>query len=172
MATVNLSDYKPLQINDAGSFRIGIVVSEWNDFVTNNLRDGAIEILRKEGVQEENIKVFKVPGAFELNYASMQLCKEGTFDAVIAIGCVIRGETAHFDYVCSAVAQGIKDCNILTDVPTIFCLLTDDTKEQSISRSGGSHGNKGIEAAVTALQMIEFKRNISVRKDNIGFGKL
>ena len=172
MATVNLSDYKPLQINDAGSFRIGIVVSEGNDFVTHNLRDGAVEVLKKEGVKEENISVFKVPGAFELNYASMQLCKEGKFDAVIAIGCVIRGETPHFDYVCSAVAQGIKDCNILTDIPTIFCLLTDDNKEQSIARSGGSLGNKGIEAAVTALQMIDFKRNLSEKKGNIGFGNL
>lgn len=172
MATVNLSDYKPLQINDAGSFRIGIVVSEWNDFVTHNLRDGAVEVLKKEGVKEKNISIFKVPGAFELNYASMQLCKERKFDAVIAIGCVIRGETPHFDYVCSAVAQGIKDCNILTDVPTIFCVLTDDTKEQSIARSGGSLGNKGIEAAVTALQMIDFKRNLSEKKANIGFGNL
>ena len=172
MATVNLSDYKPLQINDAGSFRIGIVVSEWNDFVTYNLRDGALETLKMEGVKEENIQIFKVPGAFELNYASMQLCKERKFDAVIAIGCVIRGETPHFDYVCSAVAQGIKDCNVLTDVPTIFCVLTDDTKEQSIARSGGNLGNKGIEAAVTALQMIDFKRNISEKKGNIGFGNL
>ncbi len=105
MATVNLSDYKPLQVNDAGSFRIGIVVSEWNDFVTYNLRDGALETLKMEGVKEENIQIFKVPGAFELNYASMQLCKERKFDSVIAIGCVIRGETPHFDYVCSAVAQ-------------------------------------------------------------------
>ena len=172
MATVNLSDYKPLQINDAGSFRIGIVVSEWNDFVTYNLRDGALETLKMEGVKEENIQIFKVPGAFELNYASMQLCKERKFDAVIAIGCVIRGETPHFDYVCSAVAQGIKDCNILSDVPTIFCVLTDDTKEQSIARSGGNLGNKGIEAAVTALQMIDFKRNLSKKKGNIGFGNL
>lgn len=172
MATVNLSDYKPLQINDAGSFRIGIVVSEWNDFVTYNLRDGALETLKMEGVIEENIQIFKVPGAFELNYASMQLCKERKFDSVIAIGCVIRGETPHFDYVCSAVAQGIKDCNILTDVPTIFCVLTDDTKEQSIARSGGNLGNKGIEAAVTALQMIDFKRNLSEKKGNIGFGNL
>ncbi len=172
MATVNLSDYKPLQINDAGSFRIGIVVSEWNDFVTYNLRDGALETLKMEGVKEENIQIFKVPGAFELNYASMQLCKERKFDSVIAIGCVIRGETPHFDYVCSAVAQGIKDCNVLTDVPTIFCVLTDDTKEQSIARSGGNLGNKGVEAAVTALQMIDFKRNLSKKKGNIGFGNL
>lgn len=160
MATVNLSDYQPLQINDADSYRIGIVVSEWNDFITFNLRDGAIETLLKEEVKEENIKIFYVPGAFELNYATMQLCKSDYFDAVISIGCVIRGETPHFDYVCAAVAQGIKDCNILSDVPAIFCLLTDDTKEQSIARSGGSLGNKGVEAAVTALQMIAFKRDL------------
>lgn len=169
MATVNLSDYKPLQIDDAGSFRIGIVVSEWNDFVTHKLRDAALQILQQEGVPAQNINVFKVPGAFELSYASMQLCKENTFDAVISIGCVIRGETPHFDFVCSAVAQGIKDCNILTDVPTIFCVLTDDTKEQSVARSGGDLGNKGVEAAVTALQMIDFKRKLSGKSGLIGF---
>ena len=126
MATVNLSDYKPLQITDADDFTIGIVVSEWNDFVTFNLRDGA---------KPENIRIYYVPGAFELSFAAMQLCKSGRFDAVIAIGCVIRGETSHFDYVCSGVTQGIKDCNTQTDVPAIFCVLTDDNKEQSIARS-------------------------------------
>ncbi|WP_027386883.1 6,7-dimethyl-8-ribityllumazine synthase [Chryseobacterium gregarium] len=170
MATVNLSDYKPLHINNADEFSIGIVFSEWNDFVTYNLRDAALEILQKEGVKSENIKLFPVPGAFELNYASMQLCKERKYDAVISIGCIIRGETPHFDYVCSAVAQGIKDCNILTDTPTIFCVLTDDTKEQSIARSGGDLGNKGVEAAVTALRMINFKKSLSDKKGNIGFG--
>lgn len=170
MATVNLSDYKPLHITNADEFSIGIVFSEWNDFVTYNLRDAALEILQKEGVKPENIKLFPVPGAFELNYASMQLCKERKYDAVISIGCVIRGETPHFDYVCSAVAQGIKDCNILTDTPTIFCVLTDDTKEQSIARSGGDLGNKGVEAAVTALRMINFRKNLSGKKGNIGFG--
>lgn len=171
MATVNLSDYKPLQITDADDFTIGIVFSEWNNFVTHNLRDACTQILEKEGVRPENIKVFPVPGAFELNYAAMQLCKENTYDAVIAIGCVIRGETPHFDFVCSAVAQGIKDCNILTNTPTIFCVLTDDTKEQSVARSGGSLGNKGVEAADTALQMIHFKRNLGDKKERIGFGK-
>ena len=172
MATVNLSDYKPLQIQHADSFRIGIVVSEWNSFVTHNLRDAALEILKTEGVADENIKVFKVPGAFELTYASMQLCKEKKFDAVIAVGCVIRGETPHFDFVCQAVAQGIKDCNVLTDTPTVFCVLTDDTREQSVARSGGNLGNKGVEAAVTALQMIDFRKNLSVKKGDIGFGRI
>jgi 6,7-dimethyl-8-ribityllumazine synthase len=158
MATVNLSDYKPLHIANAGELNIGIVFSEWNHFITHNLRDACIETLKKEGVNPENIKVFQVPGAFELSYASMQLCKTKKFDAVIAIGSVIRGETPHFDYICSAVAQGIKDCNILTDVPTIFCVLTDDNKEQSIARSGGNLGNKGVDAAVADLHMIDFKK--------------
>ena len=161
MATVNLSDYKPLKINNADDFTIGIVVSEWNDFVTSNLKNAAVEILVKEGVKEENIQVLEVPGAFELSFAAMQLCKKNKYDAVIAVGCVIRGETPHFEYVCSAVAQGIKDCNTQTDTPAIFCVLTDDNKEQSIARSGGNLGNKGVEAAVTALKMIEFKQKIN-----------
>ncbi|WP_124640413.1 MULTISPECIES: 6,7-dimethyl-8-ribityllumazine synthase [Amniculibacterium] len=160
MATVNLSDYQPLQICNADELNIGIVFSEWNSFVTHNLRDACLDILQHEGVKAENISVFQVPGAFELSYAAMQLCKTKKYDAVISVGCVIRGETPHFDFVCSAVAQGIKDCNILTDVPTIFCVLTDDTKEQSLARSGGNLGNKGVEAAVTALQMIDFKKKI------------
>lgn len=160
MATVNLSNYKPINIENVNDFKIAIVVAEWNDFVTFNLRDGAVEVLEKEGVKKENIKVYDVPGAFELSFATMQLCKSNRYDAVIAIGCVIRGETSHFDYVCSGVTQGIKDCNTLTDTPAIFCVLTDNNKEQSIARSGGDLGNKGIEAGVTALKMIDFKRKI------------
>ncbi|NAW51653.1 6,7-dimethyl-8-ribityllumazine synthase [Elizabethkingia argentiflava] len=160
MSTTDLSAYKPLDISNADDMIIGIVVSEWNNFVTHNLRDGAIDTLKKEGVKEENIHVFSVPGAFELSYASMQLAKTNRYDAVIVIGCVIRGETPHFDYVCSGVTQGVKDVNLLTDTPAIFCLLTDDNKEQSIARSGGALGNKGVEAAVTALHMSEFKKKI------------
>ena len=160
MATVNLSDYSPLNLTNADEFHIGIVVSEWNDFVTFNLRNGAIDVLIKEGVKEESIEVYYVPGAFELSFATMKLWKSGKFDAVIAIGCVIRGETSHFDYVCSGVAQGIKDCNVLTNTPAVFCVLTDDNKEQSIARSGGGLGNKGIEAGITALKMIGFNKSI------------
>ncbi len=156
MATTNLSDYKPLNISNADEYSIGIVVSEWNDFVTFNLRDGALDTLKAEGIKEENIYIYYVPGTFELSFASMKLCKSNRFAAVIAIGNVIRGETPHFDYVCSGVTQGIKDCNILTNTPTIFCVLTDDTKAQSIARSGGNLGNKGVEAAATALRMIDF----------------
>ena len=161
MATTNLSDYKPLNISNADEYSIGIVVSEWNDFVTYNLRNWAVETLKAEGIKEENIPIYYVPGAFELSFASMKLCRSNKFAAVIAIGNVIRGETPHFDYVCSGVTQGIKDCNILTDTPAIFCVLTDDTKEQSIARSGGNLGNKGVEAAVTALKMIDFNNKIS-----------
>ncbi len=158
MATVNLSDYKPLNISNADEYSIGIVVSEWNDFITHNLRDGALDTLKAEGIREENIHIYYVPGAFELSFATMKLCRSGRFAAVIAIGNVIRGETPHFDYICSGVAQGIKDCNILTETPAIFCVLTDDNKEQSIARSGGRLGNKGVEAAITALKMIDFNK--------------
>ena len=161
MATVDLSDYTPIQISNADDLTIGIVVSEWNDHITENLKNAAIEILQKEGVLFKNIAIHYVPGAFELSFASMQLCKGKKYDAVIAIGCVIRGETPHFEFVCSAVAQGIKDCNILTDIPAIFCVLTDDKEEHSIARSGGDLGNKGVEAAITALKMIDFKKKLS-----------
>lgn len=163
MATVNLSEYQPLNIQNADEFNIGIVVSQWNGFVTGNLHQAAMEVLTKEGLPQENIEVFEVPGAFELSYAGMQLCQSGKYDAVIVIGCVIRGETPHFEYVCSAVAQGIKDCNTQTDTPAIFCVLTDDTDAQSRARSGGDLGNKGVEAAVTALHMADFRRNFHNR---------
>jgi 6,7-dimethyl-8-ribityllumazine synthase len=160
MATINLSEYKELNISNIETFKVAIVVAEWNAFITENLLKGCEETLLKEGVKQENIKIVRVPGAFELSYASMQLCKSQKYDAVVAIGCVIRGETAHFDFVCSGVTQGITLCNTQTDTPTIFCLLTDDHKEQSIARSGGSLGNKGIEAGVTALKMIDLRRQM------------
>jgi len=160
MATTDLSEYKPFEVANAGDIVVGIVVSEWNAPITSSLRDGVLETLVKEGLREANVHIFSVPGSFELSYACMQMAKTQKYDAVIAIGCVIRGETAHFDYVCSGVTQGLKDVNILTDTPTIFCVLTDDNKEQSFSRSGGKLGNKGVEAAVSALKMVEFRRKI------------
>ena len=160
MATINLSEYKELNISNIETFKVAIVVAEWNVFITENLLKVCEETLLKEGVKQENIKIVRVPGAFELSYASMQLCKSQKYDAVVAIGCVIRGETAHFDFVCSGVTQGITLCNTQTDTPTIFCLLTDDHKEQSIARSGGSLGHKGIEAGVTALKMIDLRRQM------------
>lgn len=150
----NLSNYDKNKLPSAEPYTFGIVVSEWNDHITHALRDGAIATLLDLGAVEENILVIDVPGSFELVYGSKIMC-ENFVDAVIAIGSVIRGETSHFDYVCQGVTQGIKDLNVAYDVPVIFCVLTDDNEEQSIARSGGKHGNKGIEAAVAAVKMAQ-----------------
>lgn len=160
MATENLSKYNPIHIENVKQLNIGIVYAEWNASITHNLRDAAIETLIKEGIEKNNIDCFAVSGAFELSYAGMQMAKTLRYDAIIAIGCIIRGETPHFDYVCSGVTQGITQINLLTNIPTIFCVLTDLSKEQSMERSGGKLGNKGVEAAATALEMIAFKSKL------------
>jgi|SRR5690606_33994915 6,7-dimethyl-8-ribityllumazine synthase len=154
----NLSQYDKNTIPNSENFRFGIVVSEWNDNVTGNLYKGAMEALLDNGVLEENIIKWDVPGSFELIYGSKRMIETQKVDAVIAIGCVIQGETKHFDFVCEGVTQGIKDLNIKYDVPVIFCLLTDNTLQQSLDRSGGKHGNKGTEAAITAIKMAELRR--------------
>ncbi|RPE00851.1 6,7-dimethyl-8-ribityllumazine synthase [Aureibaculum marinum] len=153
MATTNLSDYDKSALNNAKDLKFGIVVSEWNSSITENLYKGAITTLLDNGALEENITRLNVPGSYELIFGSKYLLKQGKFDAIIAIGCVIQGETKHFDFVCEAVSQGIKDLNIQFDIPTIFCVLTDNTLQQSIERSGGKHGNKGVECAVAAIKM-------------------
>lgn len=149
----NLSVYNKDEIPNAKNLRFGIVVSAWNDNITEQLFKGAFAALLDCGAIEKNIIRWDVPGSFELVYGSKKLLQTQNVDAVIAIGSVIRGETSHFDYVCGATAQGIKDLNVKFDVPVIFCVLTDDTLQQSIDRSGGKHGNKGIEAAIAAIQM-------------------
>ena len=158
-ANTNLSNYDKSVMPNATDFRIGIVVSEWNSDVTNGLLEGALQTLIDCGVSEQDISVYKVPGSFELIYGAKKVQSSGV-DAVITIGCVIQGETKHFDYVCAGVTHGIKDLNIYHDVPVIFCVLTDNNKQQSLDRSGGKHGNKGVEAAITALKMIDFNRSI------------
>jgi 6,7-dimethyl-8-ribityllumazine synthase len=155
-ANQNLSEYDLSKIPDGSPFVIHIVVSEWNEIITYALCKGAIDTLQKHGVLSENIKVWNVPGSFELIYGSKK-AQSYNPDAVIAIGSVIRGETQHFDFVCQAVSQGIKDLNVVSEVPVIFCVLTDDTLQQAQDRSGGRHGNKGTEAAVTALQMSQLR---------------
>lgn len=152
----NLSVYDKNKIPSAEAYRFGIVVSQWNNHITHNLQKGAVDTLIDLGAKPENVSVFNVPGSFELIYGANQLCKSKNYDAVIVIGSVIRGETAHFDYVCQGVTQGIKDLNIQYDTPVVFCVLTDDNEQQSIDRSGGKHGNKGIEAGVTAVLMVGF----------------
>lgn len=156
----NLSAYDKNNLPNAEAYRFGIVVSQWNDHITHNLQKGAIDTLIDLGAKKENILSYEVPGSFELIYGSSQLCKKGEFDAIIAIGSVIRGETSHFDYVCEGVTQGIKDLNVSQDIPVIFCVLTDDNEQQSLDRSGGKHGNKGIEAAVAAVMMADLKNKL------------
>jgi len=156
-ANKNLSDYDKTTIPNAKDFRFGIVVSEWNDTITEGLYKGAYEALIDCGAKDENIIRWDVPGSFELIYGSKKM-QEHRVNAVIAIGCVIQGETKHFDFVCEGVTQGIKDLNILHDTPVIFCVLTDNTMEQSLARSGGKHGNKGTEAAIAAIKMAELRR--------------
>lgn len=149
----NLSVYDKATIPSAKNFRFGIVVSEWNAEITEGLYLGAYEALLDCGALKENIIRWNVPGSFELTYGSKKMITTQKVDAVIAIGSVIQGETKHFDFVCSATAQGIKDLNVLYDTPVIFCVLTDNYMQQALDRSGGKHGNKGTEAAIAAIKM-------------------
>lgn len=149
----NLSVYNKNKIPNAKDLRFGIVVSEWNDEITEALYQGAEDALLDCGALPENLIRWNVPGSFELTFGCKKMIQTGKVDAIVAIGSVIRGETSHFDFVCSATAQGIKDLNVAYDVPVIFCVLTDDNIEQSKARSGGKHGNKGTEAAIAAIQM-------------------
>ncbi|MGG6230777.1 6,7-dimethyl-8-ribityllumazine synthase [Tenacibaculum sp. SDUM215027] len=168
MATTNLSYYDKTTIPNAKPFRFGIVVSEWNPEITGNLHKGAIETLLDCGATEENIISWDVPGSFELVYGAKKMIETQKLDAIIAIGNVIQGETKHFDFVCEGVTQGIVDLNIKYDVPLIFCVLTDNTKQQSIDRSGGNLGNKGIECAVAAVKMAAIK-NHERTSNSLGF---
>jgi 6,7-dimethyl-8-ribityllumazine synthase len=157
-ANKNLSVYDKATIPNAKEFRFGIVVSEWNSRITEGLYSGALEALLDCGAKEENIIRWNVPGSFELTYGSKKMIITQKVDAVIAIGSVIQGETKHFDFVCSATAQGIKDLNVIHDTPVIFCVLTDNTMQQAEERSGGKHGNKGTEAAIAAIKMANLGR--------------
>ena len=160
MATVNnnLSVYDKNTIPNAKHFRFGIVVSEWNAKITKGLLEGAKKTLIEHGVPTDHLLCWEVPGSYELIYGSKRMQSQNV-DVVIAIGIVIQGETKHFDFVCEAVSQGIKDLNILSDTPVIFCVLTDNNEQQAIDRSGGKHGNKGVEAAVAAIKMAALRKN-------------
>jgi 6,7-dimethyl-8-ribityllumazine synthase len=154
MATADnsLSQYDHSKVPDGKNFRIALVVSEWNHDITEALFQGAKATLINHNVTPEHIVRIDVPGSFELIYGA-STAQQMDFDAIIAIGCVIQGETRHFEFISNAVAQGIKDLNLNGEAPVIFCVLTDDTIVQSKARSGGDKGNKGVEAAVTALRM-------------------
>jgi 6,7-dimethyl-8-ribityllumazine synthase len=160
-ANKNLSAYNKEKIEDGADLTIGIGVSEWNDEITSNLCKGAVQTLLENNVPEENIKIQKVPGAFELPLGAQFLLKSQQLDGIITIGAVIQGETKHFDFVCQGATDGIMRVMLDFNTPISFCVLTDNTKEQSIARSGGKHGNKGIEAAVSLLQMIAAHKSLS-----------
>ncbi|MEM0518810.1 MULTISPECIES: 6,7-dimethyl-8-ribityllumazine synthase [Aequorivita] len=158
-ANTNLSAYDKNTIPNAKDFRFGIVVSEWNHDITEGMFQGAFDALKDCGAINENIVRWNVPGSYELIYGCKRITESyDMLDAVIAIGSVIQGETKHFDYVCEAVAQGIKDLNVQGNIPVIFCVLTDNTMQQAIERSGGKHGNKGTEAAIAAIKMAQLRK--------------
>jgi 6,7-dimethyl-8-ribityllumazine synthase len=149
----NLSDHDPANIPDGTAWKFGIVVSEWNEEITAALLEGCIQTLEKHGVKKENIKVITVPGSFELPFGARVIAEQFTPQAVICLGCVIQGETRHFDYICQGVSKGIAELNLDYDIPFIFGVLTTEDLQQAKDRAGGKHGNKGDEAAVTALKM-------------------
>ena len=150
----NLSDYDIKSVPDAANMKFGIVVAEWNHEITGALSDGAFNTLIKHGAKEENIVKKYVPGSFELTLGAQYLAEFTDVDAIICLGCVIQGETRHFDFICHGVTQGITDLNLKYNKPFIFGLLTTDNQQQALDRAGGKHGNKGDEAAFTAIKML------------------
>ena len=155
----NLSDYDKNRVPDATGMKMGIVVAEWNEEITAALLEGAKQTLMRNGVFPEDIKVMTVPGSFELVYGATQMVKTGV-DAVIAIGCVIRGDTPHDRYICQGVTYGLARLNAVQDVPVVYGLITTLDMEQARERAGGKMGNKGDECAVTAIRMVELRKSI------------
>lgn len=154
MATknTNLSFFASEDVPKCDSLSFGIVVSEWNKSITSSLYKGAYDTLIECGVSIDNISTYNVPGSFELVFGA-KIAAKSKPNAIICLGSVIKGETKHFDFVCNSVSLGIKDLNVQLDIPVVFGVLTDNNMEQAISRSGGKNGNKGVEAAITAIKM-------------------
>ena len=159
MATKNLSEYVLSSVPDGNEMKFGIVVSEWTYDVTGALMRGAVDTLKKHGVQDEDILVKHVPGSFELTLGGQFFAEYTDVDAIILLGCVIQGETRHFDFICQGVTKGATDLNIKYNLPVIFGLLTTENQQQALDRAGGRLGNKGDEAAVTALKMVALQNN-------------
>ncbi|MEA1874375.1 MAG: 6,7-dimethyl-8-ribityllumazine synthase [Bacteroidota bacterium] len=156
----NLSDNKLDNYPDAKSWKIGILTAEWNPEVTHALRDAAVNLLHENGVMPKHINLQDVPGSFELIHGAKIMAETGKFDAVICFGCIIQGETRHFDFIAQGVTQGIVDLNIKYNIPFVFGVLTTNDQQQALDRAGGKHGNKGDEAAAAALKMIQLKHNV------------
>lgn len=153
MTSTDLSFYNKESIPNAEGLRFGIIVSEWNENITENLYKGAHQALLENGVLPEDILRMNVPGSFELTYGASLLAETTDLDAIITLGSVVKGETKHFDFICQGVSNGISQLNISSDIPIIFGLLTDNTIQQAIDRSGGKLGNKGIDCAIAAIKM-------------------
>jgi len=156
----NLSTYNPNEIPSAKGMIFGIVVSDWNSNITHALLEGAYETLKKHGAKKDNIIVKHVPGTFELTLGAQFMAEYADLDAVICLGCVIQGETRHFDFICQSVTHGITELNMNYNIPFIFGVLTTENMDQATARSGGKHGNKGIEAAVTAIKMAALQKEM------------
>lgn len=156
MATTNLSAHNTDPKIDISERKFGIVISEWNHEITEALYESCYQTLIDHGANRENILKKYVPGSFELSLGAQWLAQMGPIDAVICLGCVIQGETRHFEFICQSVAQGIKDVALKYDKPVIFGVLTTDNKQQALDRAGGKYGNKGDEAAITAIKMLSF----------------
>ena len=157
-AAKNLSSYDPESIPSAKDMRFAIVVSEWNNDITFAMLEGARTTLIKNGANPNHILVDYVPGSFELTSGARMVAESGTFDAVICLGCVIRGKTPHFTYICTSVSYGLTQLNVNYDIPFIFGVLTTENHQQAKERAGGKYGNKGDEAAITAIKMVDLKR--------------
>jgi 6,7-dimethyl-8-ribityllumazine synthase len=155
----NLSKTEGSKISNAVAFKFGIVYSEWNYEITSALKEGAIKTLLANGAKLENIHVKTVPGSFELTLGAQYMAEFTEVDAIICLGCVIQGETRHFDFICDAVAKGITDLNIKYNLPVIFGVLTPNNQQQAMDRAGGKHGNKGDEAAITAIKMLGLRNS-------------
>lgn len=160
----NLSSYESSGVPDASKFRFGIVVSEWNHDVTGALLDGAVTTLKKHGASDDHLFIRHVPGSYELTGGGQFMAEYMEVDAVICLGCVIQGETRHFDFICQAVAAGLTDLTIKYNLPFIFGVLTPDNMQQAVDRAGGRHGNKGDEAAVTAIKMAALQKELRTAK--------
>lgn len=159
----NLSDFSDTTIPPAKGYRFGIVVSEWNKEITESLFEGACRILLEQGADEDAISRINVPGSFELTIGAGLLAEKDDFDAIICLGCVIQGETRHFDFICEAVAMGLTQLTVKYNTPIVFGVLTPNTMQQALDRAGGKHGNKGDEAAVTAIKMAALRSSLSSR---------
>jgi len=158
----NLSEYDASKVPSAKDMKFGIVVAEWNEEITNALLEGAVSSLLKHNAKEENISIKHVPGSYELPLGAQLFLEDTDVDAVIILGCVIQGETRHFDFICDAVSQSIMNLNLEYITPVIFGLLTTNDQQQAIDRAGGKHGNKGDEAGITAIKMVKLINESSI----------